>query len=323
MDNSLYSIGIDVSKLKLDAAVIAWAGQKAVFECRTENSASACRELAGRLSSYTGSTVVIESTAGYHYAPALALRAAGFRVKVINPIITGKHASSGIRKTKTDRTDALLLAKIGILEPNLADYTEEERQIRLKQFSKAIAGLKGQRRPIEQKIRHLKYLGGAGSAEVIRSLKNVAKTIDREAGKLEEKLVKLASAETAVVSAIPGVGKSLAATIAAELGDVSRFAGKRQAVAFSGLDPTIKESGTSVRGKSRLSKRGSNVLRHALFQGAWGVMMHNPRFRAFYEKKKAEGMHYTAILCAIARKLLILIYTLLKNHVPYDPLKFA
>jgi len=323
MGNGSYSIGIDVSKAKLDVAVIGFGDRKAVLECQAENSHAACGELAARLAPYAGSVTVIEATAGYHYAPAFALRDAGFQVKVINPIITGKFVSSGIRKTKTDKADALLLARIGILEPGLADYTEDGRQIRLKQLSKAVAGLKGQHRSLEQKANHLRHLGGAGSAEVIRALGCVMRTVERETGKLARALVKLAAPEVETISSIAGVGEETAAVIAAELGDVARFAGKSQAVAFSGLDPTVRESGTSVRGRSRISKRGSGTLRHALFQGAWGLMMHNPHFRAFYERKRAEGKHYFAILCAMARKLLILVYTMLKNDTLYDPVKFA
>ena len=323
MDNNSFSIGIDVSKAKLDVAVMASGSQKPVLEFQAENSAACCRELAIRLLPYVGSVTVIEATAGYHYASAFALRDAGFRVKVINPIITGKFASSGIRKTKTDRTDALLLARIGILEPDLADYTENEKQIRLKQLSKAIAGLKDQHRSLKQKADHLKHLGGTGSAEIIRALEGVMKTAEKETSKLTKALAGLTAPEIKIISSIRGVGEETAAIIAAELGDVGRFAGKRQAVAFSGLDPSVRESGSSLKGKSRISKRGSNVLRYALFRGAWGLMMHNPRFKAFYEKKRAEGKHYFAILCAMARKLLILIYTMLKNQTLYDPIKFT
>jgi transposase len=323
MGKGSFFIGIDVSKAKLDVAVMASEGQKPVLECQAGNSPAACAELAERLAPYAGSVAVIEATAGYHYAPAFALRDAGFQVKVINPIITGKFVSSGIRKTKTDKVDALLLAKIGILEPGLADYTESERQIRLKQLSKAIAGLRKQHRSLAQKANHLGHLGGAGAAEVARALGNVMRTVERESGKLARTLAKLAAPEVKIISSVMGIGEGTAAVIAAELGDVSRFAGKRQAVAFSGLDPTVRESGASVRGRSRISKRGSGTLRHALTQGAWGLMMHNPHFRGYYDKKKAEGKHYFAILCAMARKLLILVYTMLKNNTSYDPIKFA
>jgi len=323
MDNNLYFIGIDVSKVKLDVAVMATDSQKTVLELQAENSPAACRDLAVRLKPYAGSIVIIEATAGFHYAPAFALRDAGFQVKVINPIITGKYASSGIRKTKTDKVDALLLAKIGIMEQGLADYKENEKQIQMKQLSKAIAGLKEQRRSLMQKVKHMKHLGDMGSAEVIRALESVLKTIERETAKLTRSLAILAAPEVKIISSVQGVSEETAAVIAAELGDVTRFAGKRQAVAFSGLDPSVKESGSSLRGKSRISKRGSNVLRRVLFQGAWGLMMHNPNYKAFYNKKMAEGKHYYAVLCAMARKLLILIYTMLKNNTLYDPIKFT
>jgi transposase len=245
----------------------------------------------------------------------------GYAVVVLNPLIMKKFASSGIRKTKTDKVDAALLAKIGFLEPNLRLFKETPEHIEKKLLSQMIGSLKRKRRECVQRLHQLeemRILGGASGEACVASLHTLIHAMDAEIAGLEQKLMALTSKEAGLIATIPGVGAASASRITAELGDVSRFRRRDQVTAFAGLDPSIRESGTSVRGRSRITKRGSPGLRGILGQAAWGVMMHNPVFKDYYEKKKSEGKHYLTILMAIAKKLLLLIYGMLKSGASYD-----
>lgn len=122
---------------------------------------------------------------------------------------------------------------------------------------------------------------------------------------------------TIEISPIKGLSELHLKAIISELGNINRFKNHKQIVAFTGLDPSIRESGSSVRGKSKLSKRGSKTMRYFLFQSAWGVMMHNYRYKKSKPKKRLEEKHYYTCLSAIARKLLCEIYHNLKKH-PYS-----
>lgn len=320
-----HTIGCDVSKTKLDFAVMD-AGQHVQDTFTSSNDTKGHAEAIERLAPFKeGACVIIEATSSYHVKLALALREAGFVVFVINPIITRKHASAGIRKTKTDRVDAKLLAKVGLLEPELKLFQETRMDMEKKCLSQAIAKLKCARRKMTQRIHQLddmRDVYGSSGATILLSLKNVTESLDTAIEKLKQRLGAMVKEEAAIVASIPGVGIGTAAQIVAELGDISRFHDRNQVTAFAGLDPSIRESGSSIRGRSRITKRGSPELRGILGQAAWGVMMHNPMFKTYYQKKKSEGKHYFTILVAMAKKLLLIIYSMLKSKTSYDPSRY-
>lgn len=121
------------------------------------------------------------------------------------------------------------------------------------------------------------------------------------------------------LTTIPGVGPVLAATILAEIGDVTRFARVEALVAYAGLDPGVFESGQFRGRRQHLSKRGSPYLRRALFLAAHSAQLHNADLHGYLERKLAEGKPYRAALVAVAHKLLARCYVVLKEGRPYQP----
>ena len=105
----------------------------------------------------------------------------------------------------------------------------------------------------------------------------------------------------------------------AELGDISHFSNARQVAAFAGLVPRLRESGTSVRGRSRLSKVGSSRLRKALYFPAITALRFNPLIKAFGLRLSVQGKSKMLIIGAAMRKLLHLAYGVLKSQRPFDP----
>ena len=122
-----------------------------------------------------------------------------------------------------------------------------------------------------------------------------------------------------LVDSIPGVGAVTAAAVVAELPPLDRLAHAGQAVALAGLDPRKKDSGSSVRGVAHLSKMGSRPLRAALDMAGVSALTHNPPGRALGERLKAKGHAGKTVVCAALRKLVRLIYGVLKNGQPFDP----
>jgi len=121
-----------------------------------------------------------------------------------------------------------------------------------------------------------------------------------------------------VVMTIPGVGPSLGAIIVGEIGDISRFSTPSKLVAFSGIDPSVMQSGNFAGTHNRLSKRGSPYLRRAIWQAAVVASRTDPVFEAFYEKKRAEGKSHGTAIGAVARKLTYTIFAVLKANKPYE-----
>jgi transposase len=119
------------------------------------------------------------------------------------------------------------------------------------------------------------------------------------------------------ITSIPGVGPVTGATILAEIGDIHRFASPEKLVAYAGIDPVVYQSGEFRAVNTRMSKRGSPYLRHALWQAAFGAARHDPQLRDYYQRKRAEGKAHRTVLGAICRKLLHRIYIILKTDRPY------
>lgn len=120
------------------------------------------------------------------------------------------------------------------------------------------------------------------------------------------------------ILSIPGIGKILGAEIVAEIGDITRFKSPDQIIAYAGLDPKVKQSGNMNMVKTRISKRGSPYLRHALFLSAQFGYCHNEDMKLYYDRERAKGKSHRAALNAIARKLIRAIYGMYKSETSFD-----
>ena len=122
-----------------------------------------------------------------------------------------------------------------------------------------------------------------------------------------------------LLTSIPGIGELTAARLLAELPHWASFTSPKQVAAFAGLSPQQRVSGTSVRGRTRLSKRGSARLRTALYMPAISAKQHNPVLKAFAQRLLDAGKAKMAVLAAVMRKLLLLAFAILKSGRPFDP----
>lgn len=307
---SISSIGIDVSKKTLDICLLLQDGS--AKHLQVANNQSGVPSVVEKLISdhvKEATPIVIEATGGYHYRITFSLQEKGFqKVAVINPLITKKYLKSAIRKTKTDKIDAQLLAKIALNE-KLFTYTETKQDILVKRKIRLRHFLKKQLQQVKTKLNSVKHSVISDPLEE-KMLKRLKQELETNIRTVEKEIL---ACMTVQGERLVGVSELSLKAILGELGDTQRFSNRKQIVAFAGLDPTVRESGSSVRGKSTISKRGSKTLRHHLFQAAWGVKMHNPKFQKYYAKKRAEGKHYYTCLIAVSRKLLCEIYTMRKK----------
>lgn len=121
-----------------------------------------------------------------------------------------------------------------------------------------------------------------------------------------------------VITSIPGIGDMTAAIIISEIGDINRFNNPGQVLAFAGLDPSVKQSGTFNASSTRMSKRGSSLLRYALILAANNVQLNTKTFHNYYNTKRLQGkLHYNA-LGHCAGKLIRIIFYMLKNNVKFN-----
>ena len=270
--------------------------------------------------------IIIEATGGYHYGIVYYLLEQGFSgVKVINPSIAKSFSQmTNIRGTKTDKIDSKLLAELGKIK-ELPSYKESKDDIKKKQIVTALIGLRKSLREQKQRKNHFEHQSKViPCKEILKSIEVIIISLKKEVKNLENILCDLSKSDVNIISSIPGVSEKGAAVISVQLGDITRFKNEKQVTAFSGLDPKNHESGISVKGRGNISKKGNEILRESLFQSAWYIYNQAIKekgdkiFIDFVKRLKKKNMHYYQILCAVAHKLLGIIFALLKKGEKYE-----
>lgn len=258
----------------------------------------------------------LESTGSYHLQLSFVSSKAGYTVHVINPIITRKQNQATVRRVKTDSHDAKLI-RFCLMNGAGHPFHDTEDSLVLKTLvrQRARFSMLRQRARLRQEEVNLResYLGNTISnfnGELCVFLDEKIKVLDRKIRSFQPMLQKL-------LRSIPGVGPQTAATCIAEIGDIARFPDANRLTAYVGLDSRVYQSGTSIRGKGYLTKRGSKILRTRFYNAASVAVLHENIFRAFFLKKRSEGKFYRVALCAVMRKMVHVVFAVWKRKTPF------
>ena len=155
------------------------------------------------------------------------------------------------------------------------------------------------------------------SIQVVHAIEQI-ELLDSQIDHVEDEMTDIMKYLDSVIMTIPGIGYINGGMILGEIGDIRRFPGPKQLLAFAGLDPSVYQSGNFQAKRTRMSKRGSKVLRYALMNAAHNVVKNNSTFKAYYDAKMAEGRtHYNA-LGHCAGKLVRIIYKMLTDKVEFN-----
>jgi transposase len=141
--------------------------------------------------------------------------------------------------------------------------------------------------------------------------------LEEQASVVQEKILEIYFKLDSHLLSVPGIGKTLAPLIFAEIGDIERFSSPSKLTAFAGIDPSQNQSGNKLSTNEKTSKRGSPYLRHAIYTAAFVAISNDPVLGEYYYKKKAEGKHHFVALAGVQRKLLHIIYYVLKEQRDY------
>jgi transposase len=207
----------------------------------------------------------------------------------------------------------------------LADATPEALAALLQQHSSGAWG-KTQAQALQALARR-----SAASTRAVGARGTVVRTFARHLLDLQQRIVELEAAISEALredddgrrlQQIPGIGPIHAATIRAELGDLSRFTGVDQVIAYAGLEPRVRQSGAFV-GQRKLSKRGPGALRHALYLAVLVAVRVRPEWQGRYQRLLDRGRAKKEALTMLSRTLLKVIYTLLRTGASYDPARLA
>lgn len=149
--------------------------------------------------------------------------------------------------------------------------------------------------------------------EQIEFMEDKLSDIDAEIAKL------LAESEYSVITTISGIGPTLGSIIVSEIGDIERFDSSSKLVAYAGLDASVRQSGEFNSSKNKISKRGSPYLRRALWMAAFMSLQCDPALYDYYSKLRARGKTHRCAVTAVARKLTVIVWAIMKSKQPYLP----
>jgi transposase len=312
-------VGIDVAKAKLDVAL---KQPKGKWKTKVvDNTPAGFEQLRAWLAKHAISCahVCMEATGIYWERVAEDLVDHGFAVSVVNPAqIKAFGGAKGVR-TKTDAVDARLIAEFceGQNPPVWQAPSKSIRRLR------ALVGRRDAL--IDLRTQEKCRLEVATTEEVRRSIEQVLAHLDQQIAEIERQIKNDIDSDPTLrdqrelLKTIPGIGDATAALFLSHYGGELRFEKTRQAVAFAGLDTAKHESGTSVRGKSRMSKMGHSAIRKAVYMPAITAMSRTPWGQAFSRRLLAAGKPKKLILGALMRKIVAIAYGVLKSGMPFNP----
>ena len=318
----MYSIGLDISKSSIAVYV-----PKNNQELEIENSVAGFKKLLSKIKKLykkeLNSVVwVFESTGSYSSLIYNFCAKNSIKVFMPNPKQARGFAKAIAQRNKSDKIDARVLSqsivvakegevKVPTINPLLESFKELIGYYRL--LVKQESQLKNHKEALTAKDAN-KTLIRSVDKQIKALQKEQKKIIDsmKETIKKDETLLKKFNS----IVSIKGVG-DITALILLHMFMRYPKANQRQIVSLAGLDPIIRESGTSVRGRSKISKAGDRIYRASLFMPAMVAIRHNKKLKEYYQRLKDSGKHTTVAQVAVMRKLLIIAHSLYKSEQIY------
>lgn len=311
-------LGIDISKRKMDVALLKDGKPfDKVFDNDAEGIAKLVQWLAYRKAGKVHAC--LEATGTYGEAVAEALVEAGHTVSIVNPSRIKGFAQSALSRTKTDRQDARLIAQFCLAWAPEAWIPPAAEVKELREMIRCLHNLEDMLQMEKNRLE-----AGVSSPEVQQILERNIAHLEAQIEELErliedhiDKHPKLKD-QRDLLTTIKGVGEKTANTFLAEIGTVSNFRTAKEVAAYCGLNVQERTSGSSVRGRSRLSKTGNAHLRKALYFPAVVAKTWNPAIRALAKRMEARGKTNMAIIGAAMRKLVHQMFGVLKTRTSFN-----
>jgi len=313
------NVNIDVFKEKLDVC--------ALFDGKTrkkivDNSVSGFKSLRNWISknNIDDPHFCMESTGCYSEGVAEFFHKLEFKVSVVNPLQIKAFRNTKLIRQKTDSVDAQIIAEFCLQnDPDPWKPRSPEKK-ELHNINVRISALKTEVNRASNALENKNL-----SKVILKSIHDEIKFLKKQIVLLEDEAQKIINSNQNLkeqfdrITEIKGVGEKLALAIIADMPDVSNFQKSGQFSAFAGVSPSHFQSGSSVRGKSHISRLGSKSIRKVLYMSALVVKNHNSHFQKFVRKLQKKSKAPKVIIVAIMRKLMCILFGMLKNSSNFDP----
>lgn len=326
-----YSLGLDVSKDHFDACLASLGAnfeQHFVATARFDNNPKGFKRLLKWLNKHAThkdapQVVVVEATGVYHEPLAHYLHSKDKHVSVLLANRVKAYARSLEYKSKTDAIDARILARLG-LERNLPAWTPPSVHMQqIKQLMRERYRLQQEATRLKNQLHAMKYRHVCN--EVVKEMwEERLEIVEAHIAKIEEEVQKIAQQDEQLrenlkyACSAPGIGWLTAIIILAETNNFALFTSRAQLASYAGYDVRQHQSGSSVRKQGRISKKGNVYLRAAMYFPALVAIRHTHEMKALYERVFGRTNCKMKGCVAVQRKLLLLVYTLVKKKEKYQ-----
>lgn len=269
-------------------------------------------------------TFTMEATGVYYERLAYYLYDLGYQVHVLLPNRTKGYLKFLNLKSKTDKLEAKGLAELG-LDKRLPEWKPASPQMySLKRLSRERHTLKDEKTAISNRL-HAEQSCQKPDRDTMKRLGQRIALIDKQTRQVENQMQELVEKDHQLkqrieqICEIKGVAFITVLAIIAETNGFELVKHKSQLVSYAGYDVVERQSGSSIKGKTRISKKGNRHIRHALHFPALSVVKYHKEFKDLFERVFDRTKIKMKGYVAVQRKLLVLIYTLYKKNIPYDP----
>lgn len=310
-------VGFDVSKDKVNGARLDRSGQlKQEYELNN-TKADLLPVLKRFKRTYRFLTVAAEATNEYHRPLAELCLMLNIPFRLLNPILTKQFTRATVRKSKTDKLDAVVIARLAL--QGQGTLVTKDMFNEVKPMLRAAVRLVQIEHSLNMLEQHLSLVL-PHNQELLDQLARCEERVDiaidtfraTARSQVDPDLSKL-------LQSIPGIGPKIATLVIAELGDIKRFKDAKAVIAYVGLDPKVKQSGKVLKVNTKLTKRGSPYLRRGLYLAAAAAERSDPELKATFDKKRDEGKRYKQATIVVARRIITRIYAVWKRGTPYVP----
>jgi transposase len=298
------NVGIDISKNSFDVAIPnkkkdGYLHKK--FSNNAEGFEKFCKELEPE------SCCVMEASGVYYLQLAIYLHHQGMRVSVVNPLTIKRFSQMRLMRAKTDKKDAAIIAEYGKVENPVEWKPRAEHMLQMQQLqalqdnlTRQLTRLTNQQESFVQSGIQNDFGVKIVQDEIIHTKQKI-KELDDELMRIT---LEFHSDLITRLQTIKGIGKRAAMTLILITDGFTKFENSKQLCAYVGLSPRIFESGTSVKGKSKICKMGMARMRKLLYMCAMSACKRNKACREMFERLKGRGKNGKLALIAIANKLL-------------------
>ncbi len=315
------SIGIDISKKTFDVCILTENETKFYKYQYEQKQMQAFVKEMKKLSEHSEVRITTENTGIYHLKLVTLLIKNDLLVAVVNALKIKRFSQMKMYRTKTDKADAKIIAMYGAEQKFKAYKLKDEKIAKIRQYIDQIEDFIQIRGQIKNRLEGLDNLPNCPELckELFnKDIDNINENIRLLEKEIDELIKNNYQKESQRLKSVPGVGQRVSTAMIAHFGKFENFQKAKQVISFLGFEPAVRQSGTSINGHARISKKGNRYLRKVLYMAAMSAYRFNPYCKELFDRLIQKGKSFKTAIIAVANKLIRQMFAIIKNGTSFD-----